>query len=88
MQVKTHNEMYTELPILNDIISRSNLCPSCLNTLPRYLSPVETNQSGLLVGCLLDLGITGNEDNFDVARVSLVRVNTTVGTVRATTGFL
>jgi hypothetical protein len=65
------------------------LLPCRLDPLPRYLSPVEASEgSSNLVSSLLNLDVRSGEDNLHVRGVALVRVNTTVGTVRAATRFL
>jgi hypothetical protein len=59
--------------------------PSC------NLSSVQAGErwcDGIFVFASLDFHISCSEDDFDVARVTLVGVDTTVGTVCATAGFL
>lgn len=66
-----------------------SLCPRCLNALSCHLSSVQSSQrKGGLVCGLLNLDLRSGKDDFDMHGVTLVRVNTTVGTVCATTGFL
>lgn len=43
---------------------------------------------GVFVFAPLDFDISCGEDDFNVARVTLIRVDTTVGTVCTTAGFL
>jgi hypothetical protein len=66
-----------------------NLLPCSLDPLPRYLSSVQASEGGGdLVRCLLDLNISSGENDLYVCRVALVRVDATMGTVRAATRFL
>ena len=66
--------------------------PRSLDPLPRYLSPVEAlqlaNGDDVLVFTPLDLLLAHAEDDLDVARVALVRVDATVCAVCAAAGFL
>lgn len=67
----------------------SNLLPCSLDPLPGYLSSVHAGEGGGdLVRGLLDLDLSSGEDDLHMTRVTLVRVDTTVGTVRAATRFL
>jgi hypothetical protein len=60
-----------------------------LDPLAGDLSAVEARESGFGDGGgLLNLSVGGGEDDLDVARVTLVGVDATVGTVRAAAGFL
>ena len=73
------------MPLISTLWATSSLDP-----LPGYLPSVKSIKSALyniLVLCTLDFLIRNSEDDLNVAGVSLVWVDTTVGTVCATTGF-
>ena len=63
-----------------------------LDTPTRYLPPVEASQvrrrDGILVLATLHLGVRRGEDDLNMTRVTLVRIDTTVRTVCAATSFL
>lgn len=66
------------------------LCSASFNPPSRHLSPVQASQRdcrGLVRG-LLHLHIRSRQDYFHVCGMTLERVNTTMGTVCATAGFL
>jgi hypothetical protein len=64
--------------------------PRSLNPLPRHLSAVKTGvaHDGILVLVSLDDLIFRTDDDFDMAWVTLVGVDTTMSTVCAAAGFL
>lgn len=65
------------------------LSTSSLDALAGNLSAVEAGEGdGGRLGGLLDGLVNGREDDLDVARVTLVRVDATVRTVCAAAGFL
>ncbi len=73
------------LPYIHSCRSCSFNSPAC------HLSPVEAGEGGgdgVLILAPLNLRIRCREDDFDMAWVALVGVDTTVGTVSATAGFL
>lgn len=66
---------------------------SSLNSSPRHLSSIQTRQSArgndsILVFTALDFFFASTEDDFDMARVTLVGIDTTVRTVCSAAGFL
>ena len=73
------------LPFRNKI----HLSPSSLYPLPGHLSSVQSTERGrILVFRPFNLLIGSGEDDLEVYGVSLIRVNTTVGTVSTTASFL
>lgn len=75
-----------------DNINYKKLCSGSLNPPSGNLSPVQSSQgssgNGILILALLDLNIGSAKDDLHMRRVTLVRVDTTMSTVCATTGFL
>jgi len=62
------------------------------NSLPSNLSPVQTNEPRFFhtiqILAPLNLLVANRQNDFYVARVSLIGVNATMGTIRPSTGFL
>jgi hypothetical protein len=64
-------------------------CTRSFDTSSGYLPPVEAGKgSGNLVCSLLYFSFAGAKNDLYVCRVALVRVDTTMGTICATAGFL
>ena len=67
-------------------------CAGSLDALARDLPAVEASKGTTgcdnIILCAFNFFIRNTEDNFDVAGVALVGVDTTVCTVRAAAGFL
>jgi hypothetical protein len=91
IQRKTRHELYIwwhPVPSITGQQTRG-LRTGSLNAFPRDLSPVETDECVcILVLAPLNLLLRCGEDDLDVARVALVRIDATVCTVRAAAGFL
>jgi hypothetical protein len=67
------------------------LCSSSLDPLPCHLSPVQSGERwhyAVFIFAPLHLSVGCRENDFYVAWVTLVRVDTTVGTICTTAGFL
>jgi len=65
------------------------LCTRSFDTSSGYLPPVEAGKgSGDLVCGLLYFSFAGAKNDLYMRRVALVRVDTTMGSIRATAGFL
>ena len=65
------------------------LCTSSFDTSSGYLPPVEAGKGcGDLVCGLLHFNFGGTKNDLYMRRVALIRVDTTMGTICATAGFL
>jgi len=63
------------------------LSPSRLYPLPGHLSSVQAAKTNILVFRSFDLVVRSGENDLEVYGVSLIRIDTTVGTVSTAAGF-
>ena len=87
---KAHTTTYTPR-WRGSFLPKEGLSARCFNPPPCNLSSVKASKRKgrrWLIGWLLDFSFRWAENNFNMTRVSLVRVDATVSTVCTATGFL